>query len=86
LNVPRSFRPLRRDEREKIREMRMRIAVAREGESLSDLSKRTANRWDIQYTAVVNDLFTDDTLEAGQLVKIAIAEDYRPDQAGSGAE
>jgi len=86
LNVPRSFRPLRPEEREKIREMRLRIAVAREGESLSDLSKRTANRWDIQYTAVVNDLFTDHVLDSGQLVKIAIAEDYRPESEGSGAE
>jgi predicted Zn-dependent protease len=85
-NVPRSFRPLRPEEREKIREMRLRIAVAREGESLSDLSKRTANRWDIQYTAVVNDLFTDHALDSGQLVKIAIAEDYRPEREASGAE
>jgi predicted Zn-dependent protease len=84
LNVPRSFRPLRSDEREKIREMRLRIAVAREGESLSDLSIRTANRWDIQYTAVVNDLFTDHVLDSGQLVKVAIAEDYRPDRDQSG--
>jgi predicted Zn-dependent protease len=79
LNVPRSFRPLRTSEREKIRETRLRIAVAREGESLLELSERTDNRWDIQYTAVVNDLFPDDALEVGQLVKIAIAEDYRPD-------
>ena len=86
LNVPRSFRPLRSGEREKIREMRLRIAVARDGESLLDLSKRTANRWDLQYTAVVNDLFTDHKLDAGQLVKIAVAQDYRPDADGSGAE
>jgi predicted Zn-dependent protease len=79
LNVPRSFRPLRSDEREAIREMRLRIAAAREGESLVELSKRTDNRWDIQYTAVVNDLFTDHALDPGQLVKIAVNEDYQPD-------
>ena len=86
LNVPRSLRPLRPDEREKIRELRLRIAVAREGENLSDLSRRTDNRWDIQYTAVVNDLFTDQALDPGQLVKIAVAESYRPDLEGSEAE
>jgi predicted Zn-dependent protease len=85
LNVPRSLRPLRPDEREKIREMRLRIAVAREGENLSDLSRRTDNRWDIQYTAVVNDLFTDHALVPGQLIKIAVAESYRPDLEGSEA-
>jgi hypothetical protein len=65
--------------------MRLRIAVAREGENLSDLSRRTNNRWDIQYTAVVNDLFTDQALDPGQLVKIAVAESYRPDLEGSEA-
>ena len=86
LNVPRSFRPLRTSEREKIRELRLRIAVAREGESLLDLSERTDNRWDIQYTAVVNDLFPNHVLELGQLVKIAVAEDYRPDVEGGRAK
>jgi predicted Zn-dependent protease len=86
LNVPRSFRPLRPSEREKIRETHLRIAVAREGESLLDLSERTDNRWDIQYTAVVNDLFTDHVLDPGQLVKIAVAEKYRPVSDESGAE
>jgi hypothetical protein len=65
--------------------MRLRIAIAREGESLLELSERTNNRWDIQYTAVVNDLFPDDALELGQLVKIAISEDYRPDEDVSSA-
>jgi predicted Zn-dependent protease len=79
LNVPRSLRDLEDHERGKIRENRLRIAVAREGENLAQLSERTANRWDIQQTAVMNDLFADGVLDPGQLVKIAVSEDYRPD-------
>jgi len=86
LNVPRSLRDLEDHERAKIRENRLRIAVAREGENLMQLSERTANRWDIQQTAVMNDLFADDVLEPGQLVKIAVSENYRPDTDATAAE
>jgi predicted Zn-dependent protease len=86
LNVPRSLRGLAAHERAKIQEMRLRIAVARQGESLAELSERTANRWDIQQTAVMNDLFADHVLDAGQLVKIAITEDYLPDSDAPPAE
>jgi predicted Zn-dependent protease len=86
LNVPRSLRDLEAHERAKIREMRLRIAVARPGESLAELNERTANRWDIQQTAVMNDLFADHVLDPGQLVKIAVAEDYRPDADATAAE
>jgi predicted Zn-dependent protease len=85
-NVPRSLRDLEAHERAKIREMRLRIAAARPGESLAELSERTANRWDIQQTAVMNDLFADHVLDPGQLVKIAVAEDYLPDADATAAE
>ncbi len=78
-NVPRSFRGLEDHEREKIQETRLRIAVARAGENLTELSERTDNHWDIQQTAVMNDLFADHVLGPGQLVKIAVAENYQPD-------
>ncbi len=86
LNVPRSLRDLEAHERAKIREMRLRIVVAKPGESLTELSERTANRWDIQQTAVMNDLFADHVLEPGQLIKIAVAEDYLPDAAATATE
>ncbi|HXV37143.1 MAG TPA: M48 family metalloprotease [Myxococcota bacterium] len=79
LNVPRSFRALEPHERAQIQENRLRIAVARGGETLVELSARTDNRWDIQHTAVMNDVFADHVLEDGQLVKIAVAEDYQPE-------
>ena len=86
LNVPRSLRTLEAHERAKIQEMRLRIAVAHPGESLTELSERTANRWNIQQTAVMNDLFADHVLDPGQLVKIAVNEDYLPDENATAAE
>ena len=49
-------------------------------ETLQALSERTENQWDLQQTAVVNDLVTDRPLEAGHLVKVAVSRPYRPDQ------
>jgi predicted Zn-dependent protease len=86
LNVPRSLRALEPHERAKIQEKRLRIAVARAGESLVKLSERTSNRWDIQQTAVMNDLYADRVLEPGQLVKIAVSEDYLPDTTAAPVE
>jgi predicted Zn-dependent protease len=76
LNVARSFRPLSDDERRSIRERALHIALARPGETLADLSARTANQWNLQQTAVMNDLFASDRLAAGQLVKVAVLRKY----------
>ncbi len=76
VNVARSFRPLTPRQRRSIRETRLRIAVARKGESLSALSTRTGNAWNLQETAVMNALFADARLEEGQLVKIALPQAY----------
>ena len=76
VSVARSFRPLTPRERDSIRETRLRIAEARDGESLREISERTGNRWNVQETAVMNDLFADSPLRAAQLVKIAVSERY----------
>ena len=75
-STARSFRPLTERERESIQEMRLRIAEAQPGESLGTLSQRTSNRWDVQQTAVMNDVFADAPLADAQLVKIAVLERY----------
>ena len=51
---------------------------AREGESLAQLGERTGNRWTPEYTALINDLTANQTMQAGTLVKIARREQYRP--------
>ncbi len=78
LNVARSFRPLTRELALSVTETRLRIVEARPGESLRELTARTDNTWDLQRTAVMNDLFVDRTLESGQLVKVAVSQAYRP--------
>jgi predicted Zn-dependent protease len=75
-SVARSFRALTPRERESIRETRLRIVEARAGESLVEISERTGNRWNVQQTAVMNDLFADAPLRAGDLLKIAVSERY----------
>jgi predicted Zn-dependent protease len=80
-NFVRSFRPLQPELRKSVRETRLRLAVARGGETIADLSRRSGNEWDIQTTAVMNDLFANQPLEAGQLVKIAVSRPYEPSAA-----
>jgi predicted Zn-dependent protease len=80
LNVARSFRALPPHLQKGIQEKRLRIVEARAGESLAELSSRTGNQWPVNETAVMNALFATDTLEAGQLVKVAIATSYQQDR------
>jgi predicted Zn-dependent protease len=80
-NVVRSFRPLPPELRNSVRETRLRVVEAHGGESITGLSERTGNEWDIQTTAVINDRFTNEPLEAGQLVKIAVSRPYEPSEA-----
>jgi predicted Zn-dependent protease len=72
----RSFRPLGPGDRAAVRVRRLRLAIAREGESLADFSRRTGNDWDAQRTAIANGLFASARLEQGQLLKIAVLEAY----------
>ena len=81
VNVVRSFRPLPQELRNSVRETRLRVVEAHGGESIAGLSERTGNEWDIQTTAVINDIFANEPLEAGQLVKIAVSRPYAPSQA-----
>jgi predicted Zn-dependent protease len=75
-SVARSFRALTARERESIRETRLRIVEARAGESLIEISERTGNRWNVQQTAIMNDLFADAPLRSGDLLKVAVSERY----------
>lgn len=76
-NVARSFRPLTPRERASIRETRLRLVQARADESIAELSRRTSNEWDIQMTAVMNDVFANERFEPGRLVKVAVSQPYR---------
>lgn len=70
-NTANSFRALSPADRLAIREVHLRVVQAQADESLVELSRRTGNVWDLQWTALINGLNTDDTLSNGQLIKIA---------------
>jgi predicted Zn-dependent protease len=81
-----SFRQLTPEERASLTELRLRTAISLEGETLSELSERSENQWDLTYTAIVNDLFVDDRLQAGQRLKIAVRESYERDPNAASGE
>lgn len=76
----RSFRPLTPQVRNSVYEDRLHIATANAGEDLAALSRRTDNEWDIQTTAVYNQMFSTTALTAGQLVKVAVSRPHAPDR------
>jgi predicted Zn-dependent protease len=78
LDTARSFRPVSRAERGSVTEHRLRVVVARRGESLAGLSRRTGNAWSLQETAVANGLEPEALLAEGTPVKIAVELPYRP--------
>jgi predicted Zn-dependent protease len=71
-----SFRPLTREERASIREDRLRLVEANEGETVSTLATRSGTRWSPAMVAVVNGLAPTDRLRRGQLAKVALSEPY----------
>jgi predicted Zn-dependent protease len=79
--VVRSFRPPSPQLRNSVREDRLAIVEAQAGDDLAALSQRTDNEWDLQMTAVVNNVFATDSLDAGRLVKVAVSIPYRSDRA-----
>ncbi len=80
-NVARSFRPLTPRQLASIRETRIQIVQAREGETFAELSRRTNNEWNLQETAVMNGFFANARLEAGTSVKVAVSRPYRVSSA-----
>jgi predicted Zn-dependent protease len=75
-SAARSFRSMSDRERRGITELRLRVARAREGESLGALSRRTGNAWSLEETAVANDLPRERRLHRGEPVKIAVEVPY----------
>jgi len=72
-----SFRPMTSTERKSITETRLRVVSARSNESLTQLSKRKRNAWDIRTTVVMNGIDVKESLREGQLIKIAVIQPYR---------
>ena len=60
-----SFRPLRRDERERMAKLRLRPRPARAGESVAAFVARTGGTWKPDQTAVANGIAASATLDDG---------------------
>lgn len=75
-----SFRPLRREERERIVEVRLRPRPVSAGESLAEVITRTGGVWKVEQTAVANGVTADARLEEGFAVKIPIRQRYTQQQ------
>jgi predicted Zn-dependent protease len=76
LGVAESFRPLRGEDRARIREDRLRVRAAREGESLEGFLERTGGTWSPSQAVVANGLGDDLRLGHGQLLKVPIPQRY----------
>jgi predicted Zn-dependent protease len=76
-NAALSLRPMTEVERSAVTGKRLRIVAARPGERLENLSARSGNVWSPAYTALVNGLEVEASLDAGRLVKIAREERWR---------
>ncbi|MCH2169327.1 M48 family metalloprotease [Myxococcota bacterium] len=69
-----SFRRLSDEQRASLQVTRLRVAVSRAGESLSDVSDRVGNAWSLPETAVANELPAVGALPPDEPVKVAIPE------------
>jgi len=78
LSTARSFGSLPPEERNSLEAMKMRVAVARPGEDLPSLGRRTGNAWSVADTAIYNGVFIDHRYEGGEQVKISKTERYVP--------
>jgi predicted Zn-dependent protease len=79
LGVAESFRPLRAEDRARIREERLRVRSARKGESLAAFVERTGGTRSPEETAIANGLDADARLGHGQLLKVPISQRYTPE-------
>ncbi len=82
MKTARSFRPLSEEDWPKIKEARLRVVKARDGETLEELGKRVNNVWSPAETAVANGLSQKGPLSEGQLIKVAILQPYKPNSVG----
>jgi len=74
--VVQSFRPLTAEERNSIREKRLRLVKAHAWETVEALTTRSGSAWKANQVVVANGLQGTETLQEGQLIKITVEEPY----------
>jgi len=84
LDVAESFRPLRSEDRARMRESRLRVRQVRAGESLKAFLERTDGVWSPDQAAIANGLEGDAHLASGHLLKVPIPQHYTSRSRSSG--
>jgi predicted Zn-dependent protease len=74
-----SFRPLSDRERSQILVVRVHVVKGRQGETIAELAKRVETPWTAEVISVVNRKPVTEPLEAGELIKVGIPENYAPE-------
>lgn len=74
--VAQSFRPLSEKERAAVREDRIRLVKARQGENVRVIAARSNTVWKPEQIAVANNLTDYEPLREGRVIKIAVSEPY----------
>jgi predicted Zn-dependent protease len=75
--VPKSFHPLRQADRDSIREDRLYVVRAQEGEEIENILDRSGSRWNPEAAAIANGVQVDTRFEAGVPVKITRPVPYK---------
>jgi predicted Zn-dependent protease len=66
------------EDRSKIKETRLRVVKAHNGETLEELGQRVNTVWSPAEIAVENGLSQNSRLSEGQLIKVGILQPYMP--------
>jgi predicted Zn-dependent protease len=77
-SVAKSIGGLTKETREKVTGIALRIASAKDGETLSEFSERSGNVLKTDFLAIINEVTEETKLTEGQLLKIGIREQYIP--------
>ncbi len=72
-----SFRAMTPADRTQLRETRLRVATARDGERPADIARRMGSAWSPDEIAVANGLAVGARLAAGQPIKVAVPGPFR---------
>lgn len=79
--VARSFRPLTEDERDQVREARVRIFDLEAGDTVESLLSRLDSPWTPEQVAIANGLRADEPLARPRPIKLPVFERYEPERS-----
>jgi len=75
-HVSHSFRPLTSKDKATIKIDKVRVVKAKQGETITSLSKRVHNKLNLDLISIVNDKTTTEKLDKGTLIKVVNEQNY----------